>query len=53
MKNLELRKRIAEEWLPSSDYILADRPEFVVIHWYRGEQRGERYIELWVPVEKK
>ena len=53
MKNLELRKRIAAEWLPSSDYILADRPELLVIHWYRGEQRKERYIELWVPVEKR
>lgn len=52
-KNVELRKRIAAEWLPSSDYILADRPELLVIHWYRGEQRNERYIELWVPVEKK
>lgn len=52
-KNVELRKRIASEWLPSSDYILADRPELMVFHWYRGEQRAERYIELWVPVEKK
>lgn len=52
-KNVELRKRIASEWLPSSDYILADRPEIMVFHWYRGEQRAERYIELWVPVEKK
>ena len=51
-KNVELRKRIAAEWLPSSDYILADRPELVVIYWYRGEKRKERYIELWVPVEK-
>ena len=52
-KNVELRKRIAAEWLPSSDYILADRPELLVFHWYRGEQRTKRYIELWVPVEKK
>lgn len=53
MKHVELRKRIASEWLPSSDYILADRPELLVIHWYRGELREERYIEVWVPVEKK
>lgn len=52
-KNVELRKRIAAEWLPSSDYILADRPELLVIHWFRAERRDERYIELWVPVEKR
>ena len=52
-RNVELRKRIAAEWLPSSDYILADRPELLVFHWYRGEKREERYIELWVPVEKR
>lgn len=52
-KHVELRKRIASEWLPSSDYMLADRPEVLAFHWYRGEQRSERYIELWVPVEKK
>lgn len=52
-KNVELRKRIASEWLPSSDYILADRPELLVIHWLRGEERTNRYTEIWVPVEKK
>ncbi len=52
-KDVELRKRIASEWLPSSDYILADRPEIVVTHWYRKPEEENRYIELWVPVEKK
>lgn len=50
---VELRRRIASEWLPSSDYILADRPELVVFHWYRKPEKENRYIELWVPVEKR
>lgn len=52
-KHVELRKRIASEWLPSSDYILTDRPEIVVTHWYPKPENLSRYIELWVPVEKR
>lgn len=52
-KHVGLRKRIASEWLPSSDYILTDRPEIVVTHWYRQSGNEKRYIELWIPVEKK
>lgn len=51
-KHIELRRRIASEWLPSSDYILADRPEVVVTHWHQKPEKENRYIELWVPVEK-
>ena len=47
---LELRKRIASEWLPTSGYQLAKSPELVVTHWYRGERRDERFRELWIPV---
>ena len=50
---LELRKKIASEWLPNSGYVLKDAPELVVTHWYRGEKRNQRYRELWIPVEKK
>lgn len=53
LKNVELRKRIASEWLPSSDYILADRHEVMLIHWYEKPENENRYIELWVPVEKR
>ena len=51
-KHVELRERIVTEWLPSSGYILSDRPEVVVTHWYRKPEEENRYIELWVPVEK-
>lgn len=50
---LDLRKRIASEWLPSSGYQLANAPELVVTHWFRGEKSNQRYRELWIPVEKK
>lgn len=51
--SLDLRKKIACEWLPNSGYQLADAPEIVVTHWFRGEKSTERYRELWIPIEKK
>lgn len=48
----EVRKRIVEEWLPSSGYMLAKAPEISVPHWFRKPEQDKRYIELWLPVEK-
>lgn len=49
---LDLRKKIVSEWLPNSGYQLADAPELVVTHWYRGDMKNQRYRELWIPIEK-
>lgn len=49
----ELRKRVVSEWLPSSDYMLAEAPEISVLHWFFPENKDKRYIELWIPVVKK
>lgn len=53
----EARRRAVSEWLPASDYQLARAPELAVHHWfYRpgdAELNSSRYIELWLPVEKK
>ena len=50
----DLRRRIAEEWLPSSGYQLADAPEIVMSFWYRSEEmRNQRQIKLWIPVKRK
>ena len=50
---LDLRRKIASEWLPNSGYQLKDAPELVVTHWFEGERRKQRYRELWIPIEKK
>ena len=50
---LHLRKKIASEWLPNSGYQLANAPELVVTHWFRGNKSNQRYRELWIPIEKK
>ena len=50
---LDLRKNIASEWLPNSGYQLANAPELVVTHWFRGNKSNQRYRELWIPIEKK
>ena len=48
----DIRSRIVTEWLPQSDYELADAPEVVELHWRTGE-RSKRYIEITLPVERK
>ena len=49
---MELRKKIVEEWLPASGYMLAEAPEISVTHWFHDPDREKRYIELWLPVCK-
>jgi len=56
----DLRKQAVNEWLPSSGYELADAPEVAVVHWFYKNvdqtdknSRYSRYIELWLPIEKK
>jgi len=48
-----LRRRVAAEWLPSSGYRLVDAPEIVMNFWWCGTERANRYIQLWIPVEKE
>lgn len=48
-----LRKKIISEWLPSSEYLLAEGPEITVTHWFKKPNREKRYIEFWIPVQKK
>ncbi len=50
---LDLRRRIASEWLPTSGYQLANASELVITHWYGGKKKNENYRELWIPIEKK
>lgn len=53
----ELYRKAVNEWLPSSDYELAEGPEVEVIHWYYKEDddvvNSSRYLELWLPIMKK
>ncbi|MDR0861715.1 MAG: AraC family transcriptional regulator [Oscillospiraceae bacterium] len=48
----DLRGRIAEEWLATSDYALADGFEVSVVHWY-PLGTDKKYIELWVPIQRR
>ena len=50
---VELLRQIVSQWLPSSEYILADKPHLNVIHWFKNPNKEKRYFEVWMPVEKK
>ena len=50
----EIRKKIIAEWLPSTNYVFANKPEVVAMHWRpNGEWEKERYIEIRLPIEKE
>lgn len=49
----ELLQKIYTEWLPSSDYRLADAPEIAVYHWGTISRDPNRTIEIWIPIEEK
>lgn len=50
----ELRKEAVSQWMPSSGYILSNAPEISVYHWpwKYDENHPNRYLELWLPIEK-
>lgn len=53
----ELRRKAVTEWLPSAGYELTGAPEITIAHQYYEYQNDKlndsRYIELWLPIEKK
>lgn len=54
MDYVALRQQIVTEWLPSADYVFADAPEIVAMHWpVNGDEAKQRYIEICLPVENK
>lgn len=49
-----MRNKIVTEWLPSTDYVFANKPEVVAMHWRpNGDWSKERYIEIRLPIEKR
>ena len=49
---LDIRQRIVTEWLPSSGYKFAAAPEIAYYRQTPIDENRNRYIEIWMPVEK-
>ena len=49
---LDIRERLVSEWLPGSGYEFSEGPELTLVHWRTGEQKNQRFVEIWIPVEK-
>ena len=47
---LKQRVQIITEWMPEMGFELKDAPEIVVMHWM---PRSERFIQIWMPIEKR
>ncbi len=50
-EHLDLRKRLINEWLATSPYIISDAPEITVIHLF-SKNKNDSYVELLIPIEK-
>jgi len=51
---LGLARRFYTEWLPTSEYEMADGPQFEMQGWVNGVfPEGHSYWELWMPIVKK
>lgn len=51
----DIRKKIVTDWLPNSEFVLADAPEIVSFYWrvkHAEDWAKNRYIEIRLPVEK-
>lgn len=49
---MDIRQRIASEWLPASSYEIKNAPEISVYHWFPKSDKEKRYIEIWLPIER-
>lgn len=49
----DIRERFVSEWLPGSGYEFCKGSELTLIHWRTGETKKERFVEVWIPVEKR
>lgn len=51
---VDIRQKIINDWLPSSDYAFTNAPEVVIMHWRpQGDWEKERYIEICLPIENR
>lgn len=48
---LPLMKRIVSEWLPTTEYVMAEHPQ--INKQYFESDFSKRYIEIWIPIEKR
>lgn len=48
-----LRQEALLNWLPQSSYELVPGAELTVAHFFQKEKREKRFVELWIPVQKK
>ena len=48
---LSLMKRIISEWLPTTEYKIAEHPQINKLFF--DNDLSKRYMEIWIPIEKK
>lgn len=49
---INIRQNLVTDWMPSSGYQFANAPELALLHWRPKEDKNNRFIEIWIPIEK-
>ena len=49
---IDIRQKLVTEWLPTSDYQFVDAPELALLHWRPKLDKENRFVEIWIPIEK-
>lgn len=49
---VDIRQKLVAEWLPLSGYQFADASELALLHWRPKSSKENRFIEIWIPIEK-
>lgn len=49
---INIRQNLVADWMPSSGYQFANSPELALLHWRPITDKNNRFVEIWIPVER-
>lgn len=49
---INIRQNLVSDWMSSSGYQFADSPEIALLHWRPLTDKNNRFVEIWIPIEK-
>ncbi len=52
-ESLEIRRKLVCDWMANADYQFADAPELALIHWRSPDDKENRTVEIYIPIEKQ
>ena len=50
---IEIREKLVCNWMANTEYQFANAPELALIHWRSPDDKENRTVEIYIPIEKK